>query len=433
MAQFEAGPISPALQATINATNAALGTRADAAAEGAVTNTDTAIAYLKQLVIATDRNVGAPTSGMAITKTLYVSATGTDADGLSWVTAFHTINQALDAASLAAGDCTLILISPSSVAYDINVTGDPTWAANVILQGTYRTWTRIVNTHVGATSILKLTGKAGAISLNFDLGATDNDGLIFTGPGFLVQGCFFTGTALTGAATALDLVGASQIINGHVGDCEFIGHPMNMTALKLTKIAYSVFMGLKIGNCLAGIQITDAESDFNYFSDILLMDNAIGLDVDAGNGQHFIDVLMNGNTVNIDDEVGDHMFVRISDQFPLTTYPDNLTGVSVPTHLNAATWGVDTELRSAATATKPFQVVNVYAVPSVSEIFRIRLSADSGATFFSDIIVDAVKKTSVLSGTGTEYVFNQGTRISASCQSLSGGDTLAVWLKIQEI
>ncbi len=61
------------------------------------------------------------------------------------------------------------------------------------------------------------------------------------------------------------------------------------------------------------------------------------------------------------------------------------------------------------------------------------VTVNTSSTFFSDIIVDAVKKTSVLSGTGTEYVFNQGTRISASCQSLSGGDTLAVWLKIQEI
>jgi len=70
----------------------------------------------------------------AVTATLRVSPNGTGVDGLSWRTAYTTIQDALDAASTDADDCTLILISPHTTNYDIDTTGDPTWAANVILK-----------------------------------------------------------------------------------------------------------------------------------------------------------------------------------------------------------------------------------------------------------------------------------------------------------
>jgi hypothetical protein len=391
------------------------------------------MAYQKQMVTATDRNVGAPTSGMAITQTLYVSTVGTGVDGLSWVTAFNTINEALDAASTDAGDSTLILIAPSTTAYDINVTGDPTWAANVILQGTYRTWTRIVNTHASATSILKLTGKSGLISLNFDLEAGTHNGLVMSSPGFLVQGCFFTGTAVTGAATMLDLSAGAQVLNGRVMDCEFIGNATHVTAIKLTKIAYSIFMDLRIGDCLKGIHITDATSDANHLEDILLHSSTIGFDIDAGNSQHFVNILLHDCTTNFDDEVGDHMFHGIANQFPITTYPDNLTGTSIPTHASGSTWGVDTELRSAATATVPFAITGIVGIPSASEMYRVRLSSDSGSTHFLDVIIDSTKKASAALPSDTDYIFNIGTRISGSAQSVSGGNTIDVWLKVQEL
>ena len=36
-------------------------------------------------------------------------------------------------------------------------------------------------------------------------------------------------------------------------------------------------------------------------------------------------------------------------------------------------------------------------------------------------------------GDGTEFIFNKGTRISASAKDVTGGDNEKVWLEIQEI
>lgn len=410
-----------------------LGALDDAASTGVVTDVDTIMSYLKQIVLSTVRTAGASTSGLAITQTLYVSPTGLDTDGLSFINAFNTIQQALDAASTDDGDCTLILISPALAAYDIDTTGDPTWAANVILTGTYRTWTRIVNTHAGATSILKLTGKSGLRALEFDLGSGSGNGLIMSSPGFFIEDCIFNGTNLTGAATALDLIGATQIRNGRVFDCDFLGHVTHMTGIKMTKIANSALTNLRIDNCLKGVHVTDAESDSNHFKDFVVESCAIEFDLDAGNSQYLRSILFNGNTLNIDDEVHDHSFINITDQFPITTYPDDLVGISVPSHANPATWGADTELRSAATATVPFSIIGIVGIPSASEMYRVRLSADSGSTHFLDVIIDATKKVSAALPSDTEYIFNTGTRISASCQSESGGNTIDVWLKVQNI
>jgi len=55
---------------------------------------------------------------------------------ISWSYLSHSyIEDALDAASTDVDECTLILIAPHAT-YNINRTGDPTWSANVILQGT---------------------------------------------------------------------------------------------------------------------------------------------------------------------------------------------------------------------------------------------------------------------------------------------------------
>ena len=380
-------------------------------------------------------DIGAQIIGRAVTATLRVSANGDGTDGLTWATAYTTIQAALDAASTDGDDCTLIMISPHTTNYDINTTGDPTWAANVILAGTHRNWAKIKNTHASATSIMKLTGKAAVINLNFNLGAGSGNGLIMTHGGFRVSNCQFVGEDLTGAATALHLDGASTIKHGKVRECDFLGEgTTHMTGILADNCARSEFECLAIHNCKTAVQVVGATSDTSIFCDIDIGDCGIGFDLDAGNEQHIVDVIFHHNTTNIDDEVGDHIYSSLYGQFEITIEPDNFAGVTVTAHNTADTWGADTELRAAATSTKPFRIVAIHLEPGVSQWYRVRFSADSGSTFFDDVLLDATKREGASAPAGTEFIFNAGTRISASAKAETGGeDTIAVWLELQVI
>ena len=384
------------------------------------------------------REIGASTAGRAVTHTLYVSPNGSNTNGLTFATAYTTIQAALDAASTDTDDCTLILISPHTSHYNIDTTGDPTWSANVILQGTHRTWAKIENTHTSATSIMKLTGRASVIDLNFNLGSSSDNGLIMTHGGFRAYHCQFIGEDLTGAATALEVVGASAIKHGKVVDCHFLGEgTTHMTAIKLDKVAFSLFERIQIHKCKTGIQIVDETSDDNTFRTIDIGESGIGFDIDEGNEQHVMGAILHGNTTNIDDEVGDHVYNNIDGNFPVTTVPDDFTGVTVATGNGLDTWTV-ANVTVRAAATKPFRITGVHVEASATEKFRVRLTGDGGSIYFADFQIEgeanANKRESISLPSGTEFIFNKGAVIEASSKSESDGvDNAIIWLEIQEI
>lgn len=375
--------------------------------------------------------LGNATIGRAVTATLRVSANGTGADGLSWRTAYTTIQDALDAASTDEDECTLILISPHTTNYDINRAGDPTWAANVILMGTHRNWAKIKNTHASATSIMKLTGKSSAIQLNFNLG-TGGNGLIMTHGGARGYHLQFVGEDLTTAGTALWLDGAPAKHAKFV-DVHMLGHITYMTGLKVDTCAHSLFQDFFIHECLTAIQVVGATTDENNFIHLDIGDSVLGLDLDAGNEQHFIDLYFHHNTTNIDDEVGDHHWTEIRGEFPITTAPDDLVGVTITAGVGANTWSAaNTQVRAAAAT--PFRVVGVVLDPDIAEKYRVRLF--NGITYFDDFFVEGglgLAKMASTAPSGTEFIFNRGTVISASAKSETGGNDIQVSLKVQEI
>jgi len=391
----------------------------------------TALGYLKE--------IGAGIVGRAVTHTLYVSPEGSGADGLTWATAYKTIQAALDAASTDGDNLTLINISPHTTNYDINTTGDPTWTGNYILKGSHRNWAKIKNAHGSATSIMKFTGKVSLKDLNFNLGSGSGNGVIITHGGFRVRDCQFVGEDLTGAATALHTDGATVLKHGIIENCHFLGEGItHMTALLLDKTARSFIEGCKIHECKTGIQIVDADSDENMFRFIDIGDSGIGFDIDAGNAQHIEHVLFHNNTTNIDDEVGDHLYdTLLGESSGTILLPDDFTGVDLDTHADPATWGTNTEILAAVGRTKPFRVIGIIMEADANEKFRVRLSADGGTSHFTDIMVEgaanAAKRESVQLPPGVEVILNQGIQISGSSKSESGNNTATVWLEIQEI
>ena len=386
------------------------------------------MSYVKEL-----QEIGSAALGRAVNQTLYVSVNGSGTNGRTWASAYNTIQAALDAASVDGDDATLIMIAPHTTNYDINTTGDPTWAGNYILAGASCCWSKIKNTHGTATSIMKFTGNVMLSKLNFNLGTGSVNGVILTHGGTIVDDCKFIGEDLTGAATGLHIDGATAK-HGKIIDCEFDGHITHMTGLLLDNCAHSEVESCRFHYCLTAIQVIHADSDDNLFTHIDIGECTLALDIDAGNEQHFKNIVMHNNTVNVDDEVGDHLWDNIFGDFPMTIEPDDFTGVTIVANALANTWGVDTELRAAVTSTKPFRIVSIFVIPNISQLHRIRFSHDAGTSFYDDVIINATKQAGAAPPSGTEHIFNKGTRISASMKALTGGsDTAVIWLKIQEI
>jgi len=362
--------------------------------------------------------------GRANTATLYVSPDGTGADGLSWRTAYTTLNLALDACSADANALTLILMAPGT--YDINTTGQPTWTANVVIQGSHRNLVNITNTHATASCVLRLEGFAVVQDVTITHIAADN-GLLLMEDGARATRCFFDGTAMTGAGVSLWIDGTCSRIT----DCDFTGIATDTIAINVLG-SCCLYEKISIHNCATGIWVHDASADRNIFSYVDIGECALAVDIDSGNDQFFHEINFHHNTRNVDDEVQDHVWVNIHGRFPIYILPDNFNGITVNTGA-ANTYGADTQIIAAAAIDNPFRVVGAHFEPSTAEWYKARFSGDSGTTHYDEIQFDGTKREGAAAPSGTEYIFNADTRISCSAKDVSGGDNVKVWLEIQEI
>ncbi len=385
------------------------------------------IALEERLAAITERQedmLGNAGLGRAYTATLRVSPDGTGADGLSWRTAYTTPADAFDACSADTNALTLVLIAPGT--YDINQTGQPTWTQNIVVQGSHRDFVNITNTHATASCVLRLEGLAAVFDVTITHIAADN-GLLLWGNGARAKCLRFMSTALTGT-------GASLWMNGDDGkatDIDILGNAAQTVGLNILG-ARTHYENIHIDDCATGIWIHNAGADGNLFDDIFIHGCALGIDIDSGNDQHFKDIHFFDNTRDVDDEVGDSQWLNIRGRFDIEILPDNFTGITVNTGA-ANTYGADTELISAASRDNPFRIVGVTVEPSTSEWYKLRLSDDSGASFFDEIQFAGTKRQGEAAPSGTEHIFNKGTRISGSAKDISGGDNVKVWLEIQEV
>jgi len=372
-------------------------------------------------------------TGRAITATLPVSAGGSVAYGLTPASAYQTIQAALDAASTDANDCTLILISPTATFYDIYTTGDPTWTGNYDIHGTHRIWAAIRNEHVSATSVMKFTGKVSLKNFAF-FTVADEGGVIVTGNGWRIRQCGFNSTGIDSAATSVHIDGSTTLIRvGILEDVQFIGHVGRTTGIYIEQSTINEFRHIHMHTCLVGIGITDSDSSENSFEYIDIGDSALGLDIDAGDEQHFDNISFHHNTRNVDDEVGNHQWKNVEGNFAITSTPDDLTGVTVTAGVGNNVWSASNTSILAA-GDNPFRVVGTIVDPVAAEMYRVRLF--DGTTYFDDLWAEGgnpAAKTSSQAPSGTEFIFNKGVAISASAKSVTGGNNIQVSLKIQII
>lgn len=388
---------------------------------------------LEELLERQEDMLGDATSLGAITATLRVSPDGTGVDGLSWRTAYQTLQDALDAASTDANDCTLILLAPTATFYDINTTDDPTWTGNYEIRATHRAWAFIRNNHVGATSVMNFSGKVSLRDLAIVTTGSVN-GVCFTSNGWRVCQCGFNSSGTSGANTSLHADGSGALTRGgRIEDTVFVGNVTHTTAYQIEQSAVNIAREVTIHSCLVGIHIIDSDSDYNEFHDCDIGDCALGIDIDAGNEQHFANINFHHNTRDVDDEVGDHTWIKPSGAFAITTAPDDLAGVTITAGVGANAWSAaDTQVRGATD--NPFRVVGVVLDPDANEKYRVRLY--DGTTYFTDVWAEggvgvAAKGTQAPSG--TEFIFNRGIVISASAKSESGGNDIDVSVQVQEI
>ena len=377
--------------------------------------------------------IGIASSGRAFTAVLFVSPDGNGLDGSTWLRAYTTIQDALDACSTDVNDCTLIYVGPTSTWYDIGTTGDPTWSCNVEIRGTHRIWAPIKNVAAGATSILNFSGKAAIQDLAiFQIGTIN--GVCFTGNGWRVRKCGFNSEGLTAAATSLDFDGSvAQISGGIMNNVQFQANKLYTKCLHLENSKVNEIGYLNIHKAKTGIHI-EGTSDDNIIWETDIGGCALGVDIDSGDGQHFNDINFHSNDRNIDDEVGNHTYNNIKGATPIEIYPDNFTGVNVPSAAGADTWGALTTVVAADAIDNPFRLVTGIFNPTVSQWTRIKITSDAGSSYTNEYMFDANRRAGNAAASGTDFIYNAGTKVEATTKVVGAGpDNLAVWFKVQEI
>ncbi len=382
------------------------------------------------------RELGSATDGLSVTRTLYVHLNGNNSDGLTWESAYNTLQAALEVASLDPDELTLLMIGPNVSGYDIDTAGDPTYSGNYVFNGSYRNWVHILNSNGSANSVLKFTGKIAFDHITIDIGATDNDGIIIDGTaaqGARLNHVYIEGENATGACEGITLSGGVEYVR--FDDVLIHGDGTNLNGMLINNSPLGHFHNLEMHHCNDGLKIANAASDFNEFHRMVLHDCVLGINIDAGNEQFFDDILFDGCTDNIDDEVGGHFWTNIKGQFPTAYSPTTMAGVTVTAGVGANTWSAaGQEIRAAATAA-PFRVLGVVLEAAVDERYQVKLN--DGTTDFAIFTAQGTTPSPRSSPTnmpsGTDFIFNKGVSIDAYAKSESGSNNIQVTVLVQEI
>ena len=370
--------------------------------------------------------------GMRFTDILYVSPDGDGSDGSNWEKAYATFPAAYTAASDDVNDFTLIYVSPGT--FDFAVTGGQAIAKNIAIEGAGIGVTIFKNTHVTNTHVFTVS-KPFYITNCTIYRMTTSHGIVLTSGAqpYIENILIDMGTEAAAAGTGLSITSVSH---GIFRNINIKGDSATTTiGIDINTSSHNHFDVIDIDECAIGLIIQNAASDNNSFHHTDFHHNTLGIDINAGNNQHFEDVTFVGNTTNVDDEVGDSHWININGQFIVGSYPQDLVGVTVADGA-ANAYGTYVEIISAATNDGPFSIVGATLEAEDSGHHAIRLSADGGTTYFYEVNIDVAaavaQRVALTLPTGTEFVFNKGTQITAAWKSSNGNSEVnLIWLQRQ--
>lgn len=368
--------------------------------------------------------------------TIYVSAAGDDSDGSSLDRAYTSLTTALDwiEAHQVAGQAHLIILGAGT--WDMDITGVPTYTANIAIFGTdSRHQAIIVNNHATATGVLRFTGWCSINNVSINCG-TGETGIILNGAlanGSRLRKLYFDCTALAIPQNAILLDGGVQ--NVKIWDIHVDGEAANTTVIHLNNAAHNIIQEVKVHTALLGIHLDHADDDYNEFYDVHLVDCQVGMQIDnAGSIDNIFHILkLQNNIANIVDNGTGTLFAEVFLAAAVASvFPNDLTGIAITAAAGANNWtAVAVQIR-AASAT-PFYIVGITFECAAAERYGLRLYSDGGTT----PIYDDVLETGAAIAGKTEFSelnpiwVNQGLAIHGRIKSETGGNNMNVWVKLQ--
>lgn len=362
------------------------------------------------------------------TDRIYVHKDGDNSDGETWETAYSTLNRAYNATSADLDDKTIIFVGIGL--FDVNCVYQLNITKNIHIVGSGRDATIFTNTHASAEYVLNATRyfKMENCEILMD---DEYGGIQIYGNNSdtrLIHMRFL--------ASVVDVPVALHLHDGGHGEFEDIyigGNGTLIIGIFLNGSRHNHFNNIEIFRCKSAVRFDWINTDGNFFSDIRIVGAPKGLDIFAGNDQHFEHMFFEQCNMAVDDEVGDSSWFEIyTDTMLCAVQPQDLVGVDVDTAIAADTYGADVLILDASDEDIPYYIVAILFEPDTKEKYGLRLWVGTG--YFYETVIEA-KFLDERDRHTIEMprIFNAHSQIYCSVKSETGNNDMDVWLEIVAI
>lgn len=392
-------------------------------------------------------------------ETLYVGLNGDNSDGLSWQTAFTTLNAAVDAASsdgkvliyIGAGTFNVNIIPWLSITKRLHIKGSGIGITRLenqlgnsvghFILSIEKTCTienltfrrRNENRHGAITYQVAAGGNSILRNCSFEFKRSgDPVSVSLITMGTNISGLVFEDLVMWGMTGVMGMLASTSfnilIKNVLIKDCNY--------GLYIDSVSFkdSIIQDCRFEKCIHGIFV--AASSNTSIERSIIKDCTTGIKLLSGaNKISLTDVTFTHCATNIDDVGSNTEMAGIKSTIHNQIYPEALTGVMLPNSGTPEVYGLNTVIIPPDAITKPFKILAFTAAPSDDKKFIVRLSCDGGVTYFMhmferrDGLNGELSRTLVLHDT----IFPKGCEISGSMMAEVGDETLEIWLYYQEI